>query len=316
MSEKKRVLMVDDETRFRETTSRLLTKKGFETTIAASGEEALRILKQSPQDVVILDVKMEGMDGHTALSEIKKIAPDTQVIMLTGHGSPDSAKSSRQRDAFDYLTKPCDIDLLTMKINEAVAAKRRGVSRGAEKKARDIMLSIADYTTVSVDTTVREAVRKLMASFQPAVSSSRIMDAGHRSLLIFNQQDKLVGILSTMDLIKGVRPAYLSPQRPDMSASIQFSSLFWGGWDGLFSIQMEVLAEKTVGELMSDPPPTITGDTNLIQVADLMYKTRKRRLIVTEGEKVIGIVRERDLFFEMARIVLQEKDPSSSNPSN
>ena len=304
MSEKIRVMMVDDEERFRDTTSRLLKKRGFETTIAASGEEALRLIKEAPQDVVVLDVKMEGMDGHTALSEIKRISPDIQVIMLTGHGSADSALSSRERAAFDYLTKPCDIDLLAMKINEAHAAKTRGADR-VEKKARDIMISIADYTTVSVDTTVREAIKKLLDSFKSQISSSRVMETGHRSLLIFDQNRNFVGVLSIMDLIKGVRPAYLSASRPDMSESIRLSSLYWGGWDGLFSIQMEALGDKKVGELMSEPPPMIDGDTNLIQVADLMFKTRKRRLIVTDGNKVIGIVREQDLFFEMAHIILQ-----------
>ena len=88
MTEKIKVMMVDDETRFRDTTSTLLTRRGFVTTMAASGEEALSMIKKTPQDVVILDVKMEGMDGHAVLAEIKKIAPETQVIMLTGHGKP------------------------------------------------------------------------------------------------------------------------------------------------------------------------------------------------------------------------------------
>ena len=304
MSTKIRVMMVDDEARFRDTTSKLLTKKGFETTIAASGEEALHLIRESPQDVVVLDVKMEGIDGHAALAEIKQIAPDTSVIMLTGHGTIESAKESLFKGAYDYLSKPCDIDLLAAKIHEAYAAKNRSADR-AEKKVKDIMISIADYTSVSVDTTVREAIQKLMDSFKSLVSSSRVMETGHRSLLIFDQNRNLVGVLSIMDLIKGVRPAYLSASRPDMSESIQFSSLFWNSWDGLFSIQMDALKEKKVGELMSEPPPMIDGDTNLIQVADIMFKTQRRRLIVTEGKKVIGIVREQDLFFEMARIILQ-----------
>ncbi|MBN2058929.1 MAG: response regulator [Deltaproteobacteria bacterium] len=304
MAEKIRVMMVDDEARFRDTTSKLLEKKGFETTIAASGQEALQLIKTTPQDVVVLDVKMEGMDGHATLSEIKKIDPETQVIMLTGHGTIESALSSRERAAFDYLTKPCDIDLLAAKIHEAYAAKNRSAD-SVEKKARDIMIGIADYTSVSVDTSVREAIQKLMDSFKSLVSSSRVMETGHRSLLIFDQNRNLAGILSIMDLIKGVRPAYLSASRPDMSESIRFSSLYWGGWEGLFSIQMDILADKKVGELMSEPPPMIEGNTNLIQVADIMFKTQKRRLIVSEGNKVIGIVREQDLFFEMARIILQ-----------
>ena len=304
MSEKIKVLMVDDEVRFRDTTSTLLKRRGFVTTMAASGEEALGLIKKAPQDVVILDVKMEGMDGHAVLAEIKKIAPETQVIMLTGHASPESARNSLELAAFDYLTKPCDIDLLAMKINEAYAIKTSGLA-GIEKKARDIMISISDYTTVSVNTTVREAIGKLLASFKSLVSSSRIMETGHRSLLVFDEKNDLIGILSIMDLIKGIRPAYLSTARSDTLQGIEYSSLFWGGWDGLFSIQMKTLAEKKVGEVMSERPPLVDENTNLMQVADLMYKNQKRRLIVTSGKKAIGIIREQDLFFEMAKIVLE-----------
>ncbi|MBU2648352.1 response regulator, partial [bacterium] len=279
-------------------------KKGFETTIAASGEEAIGLIKKKPQDVVVLDVKMKGMDGHAALAEIKKIAPDTQVIMLTGHGSPDSAQSSLDRAAFDYLTKPCDIDILAAKIKEAYALKTSGPEQ-KEKKARDIMISIADYSTVSVNATVREALDKLMTSFKSLVSSNLIMETGHRSLLVLDDKQDLVGILSIMDLIKGVLPAYISASQSDKLQSIRYSPMFWGGWDGLFSIQMKTLADKKVGELMSEPPPMIDENTNLMQVADLIFKKQKRRLVVTSENKVIGIIREQDLFFEMVKISQQ-----------
>ncbi|MFH2131873.1 MAG: response regulator [bacterium] len=301
MTEKIKVMMVDDEAGFRDTMSRLLTKKGFETTIAASGEEAIGLIKKKPQDVVVLDVKMKGMDGHAALAEIKKIAPETQVIMLTGHGSPDSAQSSLDRAAFDYLTKPCDIDILAAKIKEAHALKTSGAAQ-SEKKAKDIMISIADYSTVLVTATVREALDKLMTSFKSLVSSNLIMETGHRSLLVLDANQDLVGILSIMDLIKGVLPAYISASQSDKLQSIRYSPMFWGGWDGLFSIQMKALADKKVGELMSEPPPMIDENTNLMQVADLIFKKKKRRLIVTSENKVIGLIREQDLFFEMVKI--------------
>ena len=113
MARKIRVLMVDDEARFRETTSRLLINRGFETTIAGSGEEAIAILEKQPHDVVVMDIKMPGMDGHQALEAIKSRFPDTQVIMLTGHGNDVSARTALTQQAYDYLSKPCDIDILT-----------------------------------------------------------------------------------------------------------------------------------------------------------------------------------------------------------
>jgi DNA-binding response OmpR family regulator len=304
MDTKIKVLMVDDEEKFRETTSKILKRKGFETTMAASGEEAISLIKRGSQDVVILDVKMAGMDGHAALAEIKKIAPDTQVIMLTGHGSSDSAQNSLEHAAFDYLTKPCDVDILAVKIKEAFALKTSGASQG-EKKARDIMIGIADYSTIAVTATVREALEKLMNSFKSLVSSSMIMETGHRSLLVLDSQNDLVGILSIMDLIKGILPPYVTASRSETLESIRYSSMFWGGWDGLFSIQMKALADKKVGDLMSESPPMIDENTNLMQVADLIFKKKKRRVIVTSDKKVIGIIREQDLFFEMVKISQQ-----------
>jgi DNA-binding NtrC family response regulator len=113
-----KVLIVDDENRFRETTKKVLQYQGFQVILAESGAEALAKLSENP-DVVVLDIKMPGMDGHETLDKIKARAPDLPVIMLTGHGARPSAQSALSKGAFEYLTKPCDIDLLTKKIMEA-----------------------------------------------------------------------------------------------------------------------------------------------------------------------------------------------------
>ena len=299
MAKKIHVMMVDDEEQFRATTSRLLQKRGYETTIAGTGEEAIAILKERPQDVVVLDIKMPGMDGHQALSQIKEINPDTQVIMLTGHGTPDSAKESLVRNAFDYLSKPCDIGILCSRINEAYAAKHHGEPQ-EEKTARDIMIHIEDYTTIMVNDTIRETIRKLMESFKGLVSSSRIMETGHRSLLVFDRNNELVGILSILDLIKAVRPAYLSARKPSTADSVQYSSMFW---KGLFTTQTKALANKRVEDIMSESPPSVDENTNLMEVADLMYREQLRRVVVTRNDRVVGIVREQELFFEIANII-------------
>ena len=302
MAQKIKVMMVDDETRFREVTSTLLNRKGFETTIAASGEEAISIIEKNPQDVVVLDVKMEGMDGHATLAEIKRISPETQVIMLTGHGNIESAVSSRDLAAFDYLNKPCDIDLLAIKINEAYAVRQSKVQQ-AEKKVKDIMTGIENYSSVSVNTTVKEAILQLMNSLTELVSSSRIREAGHRSLLVFDEKKNLVGLLSIKDLIKGVRPFYLSVPRSSMAESVRFSHVMTSGWDGLFTIQLKALADKKVGELTLESTPMIDEDSNLMEVAEMLFKTKQTRLIVTSGKKVVGILREQDLFFEIVNII-------------
>ena len=252
--------------------------------------------------MVVLDIQMAGMDGHETLAEIKKIAPATQVIMLTGHGTQDSAANSRKLDAFDYLAKPCDIDILAAKINEAYAVVHTHAAK-TEKKVRDIMTAVDNYTTVTVDTTVREAVDKLMESLSRLASGNMIREAGHRSLIVFDRDGNYAGLLRVKDLIREVRPAYLSVPESSKADSVRFSHVFTDGWDGLFTIQMRTLAEKKISELTLDSPPMIDEDANLMEVADLLFKTLRSRLIVTSGQKVVGILREQDLFFEIVSIV-------------
>ncbi len=300
MAGKIKVLMVDDEEQFRSTTSKILTRKGYETTMAASGEEAIEALKKARQDVVILDMKMPGMDGNQTLAEIRKIDPDLPVIMLTGHGTLDSAKMSLKRGAFDYLSKPCDIDLLASKINDAYEAARKGFKEKEEKKAGEIMIPLEEYTRISVDSTVKEAIDALKKSYESFLSSGKVMEYGHRSILVFDRKDRLAGILSILDLVKALRPAYLTAPKPSMADALRYSTMFWSG---LFTSQAKGLVGKKVGDLMSEPPLTIEEEANLMEIAEMMVTEKARRLAVTRKGKVIGVVREQELFFEIARIV-------------
>lgn len=108
--EKMKLLLVDDETRYLETTQKLIEKKGYEVWTAPSGEKALQTMAAHNIHVVILDVKMPGMDGNETLKQIKELYPLTEVIMLTGHATVDSAIDGLKSGAWDYLMKPADIE--------------------------------------------------------------------------------------------------------------------------------------------------------------------------------------------------------------
>jgi DNA-binding NtrC family response regulator len=125
------VLVVDDEERFRLTLAKLLTVRGLEVTTLGSGQEALEALRQGPFDVIVLDVRMPGMNGIETLAEIKKINPLIEVIILTGHASVDAAVDIMKLGGYDYLLKPCSLEELTDKID---AAFERKLTR--EKRAR------------------------------------------------------------------------------------------------------------------------------------------------------------------------------------
>ena len=134
------VLLVDDEVPFVETMTKRLKKRDLLVNSAYSGQEALDILdKHRNTDVVILDVKMPGMDGIETLEKIKKSYPLTEVVMLTGHATVESAIEGMKKGAYDYLMKPCDIDQLMQKVEEATQKKTVHEDKIREAKVKEAM---------------------------------------------------------------------------------------------------------------------------------------------------------------------------------
>ncbi len=114
-----RVLLVDDEEEFVSALSERLTLRGIEVVSALNGEEALAKLVEKDFEVVILDVMMPGLGGLEVLRQIKTTHPDTQVILLTGHGSTREGIEGMRLGAFDYLIKPVDIEEMLEKMKAA-----------------------------------------------------------------------------------------------------------------------------------------------------------------------------------------------------
>jgi DNA-binding response OmpR family regulator len=119
-----KILLVDDEKGFVDVISKRMSKRNIEVTKAYSGKDALQALRKADFDAVVLDLKMEDMDGIEVLKIFKKIIPDLPIIMLTGHGSEEAARNGIRFGAFDYLTKPCDFKELILKIQEVVPSRR------------------------------------------------------------------------------------------------------------------------------------------------------------------------------------------------
>jgi DNA-binding NtrC family response regulator len=114
-----RVLLVDDEVDFVQAVARRLKRNELGVEAAHSGGDALRHLAENPTDVVVLDMKMPGMDGLETLREIKARQPLVEVIMLTGHASVEAAIDGMELGAFDYLMKPVEFEELLYKIQDA-----------------------------------------------------------------------------------------------------------------------------------------------------------------------------------------------------
>lgn len=118
------VLFADDEADFLETLIKRMKKRKVSAFAVHSGQEALDFLYENSVDVIVLDVKMPGMDGIQTLRKIKEKYPLLEVIMLTGHASLEVAKEGMEIGAFDYLMKPVDFDELLYKLEDAYKKKQ------------------------------------------------------------------------------------------------------------------------------------------------------------------------------------------------
>jgi len=136
-----KILLVDDEVVFTNNMSKLLANRGYRVTAVNSGDAAIRAMEEEDFDVVVLDLKMPGMDGITTLKEIKKLGLFTETLILTGHGSIDTALEAIKLGAYDYLTKPCEIGDLVVKIEGAWEKKDDAEKKDIQDKIQKVVES-------------------------------------------------------------------------------------------------------------------------------------------------------------------------------
>ncbi len=140
-----RVLIVDDEKDFVEMFSLRLQAQGEKVSTAYSGKEALTVLGQTTIDVVILDIRMPGMDGIDTLKQIKMLFPLVEVILLTGHGSTETAVEGMKLGAFDYLMKPADFEDIKSKLQNAWNRKEEQEERIRKAELRLLLRRSGDF---------------------------------------------------------------------------------------------------------------------------------------------------------------------------
>lgn len=150
-----KLLLVDDEENFVKTLAERLEIRGLKPEVVLSGEEAMDFMGQNVPDVIVLDLRMPGIDGMEVLRRVKKQKPEVQVIILTGHGTDKDQAEAARIGAFEYLKKPVDIDALIFSIKNAFQKKVESMmvaaafaQAGAFKDAEQTLLDggLADKT--------------------------------------------------------------------------------------------------------------------------------------------------------------------------
>jgi len=140
MEKKIRLLFVDDEQKFLDNLATRLRLRDFMVTAFASGEEAMEAIEAGNRfDVALLDLKMPGMDGEELLNRIKAKDPTIEVVILTGHGSIQSATGLTRSGAYEYLLKPCELDDVITTITSAFSKRLKAKSEEHARKVEELM---------------------------------------------------------------------------------------------------------------------------------------------------------------------------------
>jgi CheY-like chemotaxis protein len=272
MNDKIRVLLVDDEEAFLKGTARILGFRGFDVSTALNGHAAVEAVQERAGfDVVVLDIKMPGMDGIETLSEIKRLAPETQVIMLTGHATLSSGTQALRKGAYDFLMKPCDPEDLIEKIREAYQTEtiRKNPVLWARKLVREITLHPIRHLHPSAP--LRDALEAMRReSVEEAVEEVFIL-GGHGGV---------VGVLTKRDLLE--RAQRFHPGEPL-------------DWNKLLD-QPEILPDEPIKGIMRHDPVSTQANAFLTDAANQMIVHNVRSMPVLRAGKVLGVIRIQDVF--------------------
>jgi DNA-binding response OmpR family regulator len=305
------ILLVDDEAPFVEAIARRLGKRNIEVLKAFSGEEGLEKLQSNQNlDVVVLDVKMPGMDGIEALKRIKSEYPLVEVIMLTGHATVDTAIGGLKMGAFDYLMKPCDLDELVEKVQKASRRKLAQEEKMREwerfvdgSNLRELMIPIQEYATVSEDANLLEAINALEEA-QKAFDPKRYR---HRAVLVLDQKKRVVGKVSQHDIIQGLEPHYQQLEKQGQQGLERFglSDFFVNSvlqeyrlWERPMANLREKATEQRVKHIMSAPMEQeyIDIGASMNEAIHRLIIGRHHSLLVREHGSIVGILRLTDVF--------------------
>lgn len=275
MARKIRVLLVDDEEQFVVNLGKLLRNREYEVQTALNGFQALEAIQGDAEfDVVVLDVKMPGMDGMATLKEIKSISPRAEVIMLTGHATLQSGIQALREGAFDYLMKPCDIEDLSAKIQAAVDVEN--IKRQPILWPRNQVGELIGYSfeRLSPDDLLVDAL---------AVFKQQNGERTTERIYILDGEDRLLGFISKRDLIKAARETC-----PEFSLT----------WNGLCE-NPEWLPSKKLREVMHTKVLATHPAARLSDVAHQMIMNKLRSMPVISDGKVSGIIRLQDIFIHI-----------------
>jgi DNA-binding response OmpR family regulator len=297
--EAKHVAIVSNASQFREELAQSLKHAGYEVACISNAESLRETVRVKTPDILVIEESfLEPLMAECSPS-FSEVWKRRTVIVISDHGDSHSARKAYDAGAFDYLCMPFCPELLISRIEDGVSMSRFGLKH--EKTVSEIMLPIEQYSCVQASNSVRQALELLNEASEHFISTGLIMESGHRALLVF-EEDDLVGVLAVRNLIQALLPD--SFKAANQTGSIRYSGMFWRG---MFSLRLKSLETMCVREIMNPRPPVVEHDDNLLQAVYLLCEGNRRRVAVKRNGKIIGVVREQELFHEISRHIVKQR---------
>lgn len=272
-----RILVVDDEKQIREFLSKALTRiSGFHVEMAEDGEDALKKIEQDKLDLILTDLRMPKMDGLKLITEIAKTKPEILTILMTGHGTIDSALEAMKRGASDYLTKPINLDELVLRVQKVLDEKQRFVSMkeyitqlekaNQELKRVDEMksefVSVASHELRTPLTTIKNAVQLVLKG-----KAGEVNDTQANFLMMAEKNiNRLTNILNDLLDLSKIEAGKMGMkfEELDLRVSIDFILSSLNPQAHGKSIRLEMKVEKDLPFVYGDREKVEQILTNLI----------------------------------------------------
>ncbi|MCF7811283.1 response regulator [bacterium] len=283
---KLKLLLVDDELDFRRATTKTLIRRGFTVSEAATGEEALVSIKQNRPDIVLLDLKMPGLDGIETLQRIRQKDRILPVIILTGHGDFQDALAGIRLEIVDFIQKPVDVDQLSVRIHSLLARGTKPSLR--ERSISELMKPPSLYPKLYIDEPVTKALEALRAAFFQSDPDDK-KDGKVRSALVYDRDEKFLGLIRFPDLLRLVMPPFLNEP---------YTTFF----TGMFLAQCKLISKRSIKDLMPRQI-FIKLQAPLMESISLMIEHKLINLPVMMDDELVGVLRERDIIVEIVESV-------------
>lgn len=279
------LLLVDDDVEF-QTKARALGKLRFSCTTARNEQEMHACLKKGAVDAVLMDFGLSSDDGKRLIRRIRRDDSDIPIIVMIAQLTAELKEQLEELQVTAILEKPINLDELTSAIVSTLNDDSDEVFH--EPTVSELMIAPELYPKVFLHESVTKAIKVLKQAFFEA--SGTEVRTRLRSALVFDRKGAFQGIVHLDDILRLVHPSTFD-HSPYMSS-----------FTGMFMNQARMLPKKTISDLLRDQP-AISTDTPIMEAVHLMLENGLINLPVLEGDELVGILRDKDIILEIARIL-------------